>query len=160
MFTIKGRVIGGKIVLDRCDRALPEHSDLIISFPDRGFNQIRYQRHEPRPGSDARTRLHPRFNIDGTINIVQAAPQYDIPTRLPLLDISRSGISFLATRKYPCESRVRAGITAPDDPKDIWLEVDMEVRGVSPLLGGYKVGCMFESSLDQQLWYHLHRYLR
>ncbi|MDT8445446.1 MAG: PilZ domain-containing protein [bacterium] len=159
MLTTKGRVVNGQIVLDEPGIALPKRSELIVSFANIGPNLVHYQSRAESDGIARGNRHYPRIHTESRITIVEQDHSSKTHYRLPLLDVSRGGLSFLANRQYLEDSLIYAGITNPENPADLWLELAMEVRGISPYSSGYKVGCRFQNSLDEGIFYDFSRFL-
>jgi len=152
MITIRGVYRNGTIQLAQPIADLPAQSDLIVSFANSMSNQVHFTYKRHSNSSTRGTRKFPRQAFQGSIALIKKKSEGTVINRLPILDISRGGISFASQQTYSEDTSISVGITNPEDRASVLLEFDLEVRGTAPHRSGFRIGCMFQNSLDEGLF--------
>lgn len=157
MQSIRGVYKDGKITLFDSNSNLPEICEVILTVLNESSHKTGKERHSEEYYKTIRK--HERVRAHGKISIIN---QQDRDT-YRLFDYSKGGLSFIAPKEFGKGLKISAAITDPATPELILMELEMEVRGVFPHeddRGGYKIGCMFLNSIDEELWHGVLQFLR
>ncbi|OGG93229.1 MAG: hypothetical protein A2508_01500 [Candidatus Lambdaproteobacteria bacterium RIFOXYD12_FULL_49_8] len=157
MLSVKGYFRQGQIVLDGEVRDLPNKAQVLISFPNQVGNLVLFNTKFDEISARRGRRQSIRHATKGNITLVEKNPSREQIIQAELIDASYGGISFTSSHLFVENTVLQVGFADPTKPANILIEFDLEIRAVSCCNQGYKVGCMFYNSLDEQLFHRLTR---